>query len=107
MDEMVMVVAHVRRTRRSSVGQALRQLELDGWTESDVVGHGHAAAGHGVEHVRFEVVLTTQRVQECCKAIAHAAETGTDGDGVVLTMPVLSVEWIGAAARKHSVALEK
>jgi nitrogen regulatory protein PII len=105
--DMVMIVAHVRRARRSSVGQALRQLELDGWTESDVVGHGHAAAGHGVEHVRFEVVLTADRVQECCKAIASAAQTGTDGDGVVLTLPVLSAEWIGAAARKRSVALDK
>jgi nitrogen regulatory protein PII len=107
MDEMIMVVAHVRRTRRSSVGQALRQLELDGWTESDVVGHGHAAAGHGVEHVRFEVVLPTQRVQECTRAIASAAQTGTDGDGVVLTMPVLAVEWIGGAASKRSVAVDK
>ena len=97
-DVMVMVVAYVRRTRRALVGQALRQLGLNGWTESDVLGHGQAAGGHGVEHVRVEVLLAEQQAAACSQAIANAASDGNEGDGlVVVTMPVRSVERIGVA----------
>jgi nitrogen regulatory protein PII len=95
MDEMVMVVAYVKRTRRALVGQALRQLRLEAWTESDVLGHGHAAGGHGVEHVRVEVLLNAEQAVACSNAIANAAADGSDGDGLVLTMPVQSVERVG------------
>lgn len=89
MNEMVMLVAYVRRARRVMVGQALRQLE-SGWSESEVVGHGHAAAGHGVDHVRFEVIVPAARADSCSDAIGRAADTGTDGDGFIVALPVLS-----------------
>jgi nitrogen regulatory protein PII len=91
MDDMVMIVAYVRRARRVQVGQALRLLEQGGWTESEVLGHGNAAAGHAVEHVRFEVLLRAGQAKSCSQAIAAAAATGSEGDGLVLSMPVLSV----------------
>lgn len=92
MDDMVMIVAYVRRARRTQVGQALRELERGGWTESDVLGHGKAAAGHGVEHVRFEVVVPSGYASACTQAIVRAGATGTEGDGLVVTMPVLAMD---------------
>jgi nitrogen regulatory protein PII len=91
MSDMVMVVAYVRRTRRMAVGQSLRQIEVDGWTESDILGHGQAAAGHGVEHVRFEVVVPVGRAAFCTETIATAGSTETESDVLVVTLPVLSV----------------
>ena len=97
MNEMVMIVAYVRRARRLAVGQALRQLEQGAWTEADVLGHGQAAAGHGVEHVRFELVVEKSRAEACGHAIEQAAATGVDGDGIIAVMPVLSTMGIGSS----------
>lgn len=91
MSDMVMIVAYVRRARRVQVGQALRLLEQPGWSESDVVGHGNAAAGHGVEHVRFEVLVPRGHADATSRAIRQAGATGVDGDGLVVVMPVESV----------------
>ncbi len=100
MDSMVMIVAYVRRARRTQVGQALREIVQSGWSESEVIGHGQAAAGHGVEHVRFEVLLPASQEQLCRQAIASAATTGTDGDGIIVTLPVASVESVHAISAK-------
>jgi nitrogen regulatory protein PII len=94
MDDMVMIVAYVRRNRRALVGQALRQLDQGGWTESDVLGHGHAAGGHAVEHVRFEVLLPAANVDACRQAIGRAAASEGEGGGFVVVMPVSSVDKI-------------
>jgi nitrogen regulatory protein PII len=98
MDDMVMIVAYVRRTRRAQVGQALRQLE-SGWTESDVLGHGNAAGGHGVEHVRFEVLVPSGHAKACTQAIERAAAAGPGSHGMVVVMPVLSVDSIAVVAQ--------
>lgn len=90
MNDMVMIVAYVRRARRVQVGQALRELKQPGWSESDVVGHGNAAAGHGVEHVRFEVLVPRGQADACGRAISQAGGTGIEGDGLIVVMPVLS-----------------
>jgi len=94
MGDLMMLVAYVRHTRLSAVRQALRGLSVSGWTESAVVGHGSAAAGHGVEHVRFELVVAAHRADACRAAIVEAAHTGVDGDGLVVTLPVGAVQRI-------------
>jgi len=90
--DLVLLVAYVRTARRASVAQSLQRLSVTGWSESEVSGHGHAAAGHAVEHTRFELVVPAQRRGEYTEAIARAAHTGKDGDGVVLALPVLSLD---------------
>ncbi|MBX7098020.1 MAG: P-II family nitrogen regulator [Myxococcaceae bacterium] len=97
MREMELVVAYVRQTRRSAVGQALRQLDQAGWSESQVVGHGSAASGHGVEHVRFEVLTPSAMAEVVSMAIAQAAHTGEKGDGMVFTCPVRTSQHIEAS----------
>jgi nitrogen regulatory protein PII len=92
--DLNLLIAYVRPARRSAVVHALRDLDLAGWTQSDVIGHGHAVGGHGVEHVRFEIVVPVARVSECTKAITMAAHTGVSGDGLLFTLPVLSIERI-------------
>jgi len=100
MDQMVMIVAYVRRARRAPVGQALREVVQSGWSESEVIGHGHAAGGHGVEHVRFEVLLPARLAKTCVDAVGRAASTGTEGDGIIVTLPVSSVESVGEIAAR-------
>lgn len=95
MDDMVMIVAYVRRARRVAVGHALRQLEVGGWSESDVIGHGNAAGGHGVEHVRFELLVPRAHAEACRQSIEVAAAVGSDGDGLIAMLPALSVTRIG------------
>ena len=92
MSDMVMIVAHVRRNRRAPVGQALREQGQRGWAEVDVVGHGHAAGGHGVDHVRFEVVIPAASAEGCRQAIARAASVGAEGGGIIITLPVLAMQ---------------
>lgn len=93
-NELVMLIAYVRPARRMAVGEALRDLGLVGWTESEAIGHGKAAGGHGVPHARFEVLTTAEQASACASAIAGAARTGQDGDGLVASLPVLSLERI-------------
>jgi nitrogen regulatory protein PII len=92
--DLILLVAYVRTARRASVGQSLKRLSVAGWSESAVSGHGRAAAGHAVEHTRFELVIPAQRRVECTEAIAKAGHTGEDGDGVVFALPVLSMDRI-------------
>jgi nitrogen regulatory protein PII len=92
------VIAYVRRARRSAVIHALRRLGFDSWTESDVTGYGHAANGHGVEHSRFEIVVSSTMAPDCVKAISRAAHTGNAGDGLVVTLPILELERMTAPA---------
>lgn len=72
----------------------MRELGLGGWTESEVVGHGRAASGHAVPHARFEVIVAAENVFACTDAIAAAAHTGEDGDGVLAVLPVQHFERI-------------
>lgn len=90
---MKLLVAYVRISRRSAVGKALREANLSGWSESKVEGHGRAAQGHGVEHVRIEVAVQDEQADEVKRLILEAADTGDDvGDGMVLGLPLDFVE---------------
>lgn len=91
MGELVMIVAYVRRARRTLVGVALKEIDVSGWTESEVLGHGRAAAGHGVEHVRIEIVVAAERVDLVSETIASTARAGAEGDGMIVVMPVSKV----------------
>ena len=91
MNDVTLLVAYVRPARRAAVAQALRQVGMAGWTESEVLGHGSAVGGHGVPHARFEVIVATEHIDACENAVVAAAQTGADGDGFVITLPVLSV----------------
>lgn len=99
MDDLVMIVAYVRRARRAAVTAALRSVGVDGWNESEILGYGQAAAGRGVEHARFELVVTRDQVGACEVAIAEAAHTGAAGDGLVVVLPVSSRTRIVEIAR--------
>ena len=104
MRDLEMVIAYVRQTRRAAVGHALRQLDQAGWSESQVVGHGSAAAGQGVEHVRFEVLTSAAMADVVSAAIVQAAHTGERGDGLVFTCPVRTSERIEATPIENAVA---
>ena len=88
MIDPMLLVAVVRRARQGAVAQTLRALNLPGWTQSEVTGHGQAAGGHSVEHVRFEILIPGERADECLNALASTAHTGGAGDGILFTTPV-------------------
>lgn len=72
----------------------MRAFGVSGWSESRVLGHGAAAGGHGVEHVRFEALVTAEHAPELARLIGTAAHTGVDGDGLVICAPVTTAERI-------------
>lgn len=90
MNELALVIAYVRPVRRAAVAQALRNRGGTGWTESNAVGHGRAAGGHEVDHVRFEVLCSPAQAEELSALMAQTAQTNTPGDGLVLILPVAS-----------------
>lgn len=94
MSDQVLILAYLRPARCVAVQAALRSLNACGWSESRVAGHGHAAGGHAVEHVRFEVVVDKGQAERCQAAIAEAAQTGAAGDGLIVVLPVLSEQRI-------------
>lgn len=94
MHDIVLIVAFVRENRCKYVHDALEKLELTGWSETNTHGHGRAQHGVTQERVRIEIMLPASRAAECAASIARAAHTGSDGDGIVLTIPVLGVERI-------------
>ena len=86
---MKLLIAYVRISKRSAVGLALRDAGLSGWSESMVQGHGRAADGHAVEHVRVEVVVPDDRADEIKRIIADAAASVEGiGDGLVIGLPL-------------------
>lgn len=76
---------------------AIRGAGVSGWSESTVVGHGRAAAGREVEHVRLEIVVSSDSSQPLVRAIAKAADTGGPGEGLIVELPVASVTRLGRA----------
>jgi nitrogen regulatory protein PII len=86
---MKLLIAYVRTSKRSAVEQALRATGLTGWSESTVKGYGRAARGREVEHVRIEMVVADEEVQELRQAVTEAARTSEEvGDGMIVGLPL-------------------
>ena len=78
------------------VKKALEELEIGGMTVSEVKGFGsqkgHREVYAGSEYtvgfipkLKFEIVISDNRVQKIVKAIVKAARTGKIGDGKCLS----------------------
>ena len=99
---MKLVVAIVKPHRLDEVKEALRGVDVQGLTTTDVEGfgrqRGHTEVYRGAEYqvdfvpkVRVEVLCDDDRAKEIVETIAQAARTGKIGDGKIWVTPVEQV----------------
>lgn len=98
-----MIWAVIRSGKAREVFATLKQLGVLGCTVSSVRGFGkewriHEPETHG-ELKKIEIVIEGERSQEVLEAIAHAAWTGLDGDGLLTVHDLKDVIEIGRLPR--------
>ena len=96
---MKKIEAIIKHFKMEDVKTALEEIGIEGITVSEVKGFG-SQKGHreiyaGSEYtvgfvpkLKFEIVISDNRVQKVVKAIVSAARTGKIGDGKVFVLGV-------------------
>jgi nitrogen regulatory protein P-II 1 len=96
---MKKIEAIIKPFKMEDVKEALSQIGVEGMTVSEVKGFGrqkgHTEIYRGSEYtvdflpkVKFEIVVTDERVQTAVDAIVQSAKTGKIGDGKVFVTPI-------------------
>ena len=96
---MKKIEAIIKPFKLEDVKEALTEVGVEGMTVSEVKGFGrqkgHTEIYRGSEYtvdflpkVKFEIVLTDERVPRAVEAIVQAAKTGKIGDGKVFILPI-------------------
>ena len=96
---MKKIEAIIKHFKMEDVRTALEEIGIEGITVSEVKGFG-SQKGHreiyaGSEYtvgfvpkLKFEIVISDNRVQKVVKAIVNAARTGKIGDGKVFVLGI-------------------
>ena len=96
---MKKIEAIIKPFKMEDVKEALSEIGIEGMTVSEVKGFGrqkgHTEIYRGSEYtvdflpkVKFEIVVTDERVAKAVEAIVQAAKTGKIGDGKVFVTPI-------------------
>jgi nitrogen regulatory protein P-II 1 len=96
---MKKIEAIIKPFKMEDVKEALSELGVEGMTVTEVKGFGrqkgHTEIYRGSEYtvdflpkVKFEIVISDDRVQRAVDAIVQAAKTGKIGDGKVFVLNV-------------------
>ncbi len=96
---MKKIEAIIKPFKQEDVKEALTEIGVEGMTVSEVKGFGrqkgHTEIYRGSEYtvdflpkVKFEIVVTDERVARAVDAIVQAAKTGKIGDGKVFILPI-------------------
>ena len=96
---MKKIEAIIQPFKLEDVKEALKNIGVDGMTISEVRGHGrqkgHKEVYRGQEYnvdllpkVKFEMVVTDDRLDEVLENIANAARSGKIGDGKIFVYDV-------------------
>ena len=91
--------AIVQPFKLEAVKDALKHVGIDGMTIAEVRGHGrqkgHKEVYRGQEYnvdllpkIRFDLVVSDERLEEVLEAITVAARTGKIGDGKIFVYDV-------------------
>jgi nitrogen regulatory protein P-II 1 len=99
---MKKIEAIIKPFKMEDVKEALTEIGVEGMTVSEVKGFGrqkgHTEIYRGSEYtvdflpkVKFEIVISDDRVQRAVDAIIQAAKTGKIGDGKVFVLPIEDV----------------
>ena len=96
---MKKIEAIVKPFKMEDVKEALSEIGIEGMTVSEVKGFGrqkgHTEIYRGSEYtvdflpkVKFEIVVSDDRVQKAVEVIVQSAKTGKIGDGKVFVTPI-------------------
>jgi len=96
---MKKIEAIIKPFKMEDVKEALAEIGVEGMTVTEVKGFGrqkgHTEIYRGSEYtvdflpkVKFEIVLSDDRVQRAVDAIVQSAKTGKIGDGKVFVLPI-------------------
>jgi nitrogen regulatory protein P-II 1 len=96
---MKKIEAVIKPFKLDDVREALSELGVTGMTATEVKGFGrqkgHTELYRGAEYVvdflpkvKIELVVTSDKVDDCIEAIVQAARTGKIGDGKVFVSSV-------------------
>ena len=96
---MKLIIAIIKPFKLEEVKEALAAIGIEGMTVTEVKGFGrqkgHTEIYRGSEYtvdflpkVKFEIVVSDDRVQKSVDAIVKAAKTGKIGDGKVFVLPI-------------------
>jgi nitrogen regulatory protein P-II 1 len=110
---MKKIEAIIKPFKMEDVKKALTELGIGGMTVSEVKGFGfqkgHREIYAGSEYtvgflpkVKFEIVISDNRVEKAVKAIVEAARTGKIGDGKVFVLGI--EECIRIRTKEHGEA---
>ena len=110
---MKKIEAIIKPFKIEDVKKALTELGIGGMTVSEVKGFGfqkgHREIYAGSEYtvgflpkVKFEIVISDNRVEKAVKAIVEAARTGKIGDGKVFVLGI--EECIRIRTKEHGEA---
>jgi nitrogen regulatory protein PII len=99
MARMKKIEAIIKPFKMEDVKDALAEIGIEGMTVTEVKGFGrqkgHTEIYRGSEYtvdflpkVKFELVLSDDRVNKAVEAIVGAAKTGKIGDGKVFVLPI-------------------
>lgn len=96
---MKKIEAIIKPFKMEDVKEALSEIGIEGMTVSEVKGFGrqkgHTEIYRGSEYtvdflpkVKFEIVVSDDRVQKAVEVIVQSAKTGKIGDGKVFVTPI-------------------
>jgi nitrogen regulatory protein P-II 1 len=96
---MKKIEAIVKPFRVDAVKEALKEINIQGMTISEVKGYGrqkgHKEIYRGAEYVvdfipkvKMEIIVDAAQVDEVLGCIRQAAKTGKIGDGKIFVLPV-------------------
>jgi nitrogen regulatory protein P-II 1 len=99
---MKKIEAIIKPFKMEDVKDALTEIGVEGMTVSEVKGFGrqkgHTEIYRGSEYtvdflpkVKFEIILSEDKVQRAVDAIVQSAKTGKIGDGKVFILPIEDV----------------
>jgi len=96
---MKKIEAIIKPFKMEDVKEALAEIGIEGMTVTEVKGFGrqkgHTEIYRGSEYtvdflpkVKFEIVVSDDRVNKAVDVIVQAAKTGKIGDGKVFVLPI-------------------
>ncbi len=96
---MKKIEAIIKPFKMEDVKEALAEIGIEGMTVTEVKGFGrqkgHTEIYRGSEYtvdflpkVKFEIVVSDDRVAKAVDVIVQAAKTGKIGDGKVFVLPI-------------------
>lgn len=99
---MKKIEAIIRPEKLREVIEALRDIQVTGFTVTQVQGRGQQKNATGVYRgkaytvnlhykVKMEIVVSDYKVQETIQTIIKTAQTGEMGDGKIFVLPVLEM----------------